>query len=235
MNPDEFYSASRHLYFVDVRCPHELRCALEREHLVLFEATIKNDRLEFQAASKCNGLPCLFRLVFEAARSEFFGYSLQMQISWAHMPREHDDYHRKNAVSWFDLWCKGLTPCPPLQPHDVQSHLYQTKVGQTLIAEEHLTDIPAIQNEILTALRGGALFTTSHKEGGTRIGYAGGRFYRHDFGESSSHEAFEDEAAFLSFLRRFYDWETSKSLYPCKVSDDTAWRLIFRLLHRGHP
>jgi hypothetical protein len=53
---------------------------------------------------------------------------------------------------------------------------------------------------------------------------------RADYGESSSVEAFRDEAAFLAFLRRFFDWETSRGAYPGKATEPEAWRLILRLL-----
>lgn len=39
-----------------------------------------------------------------------------------------------------------------------------------------------------------------------------------------------DEAEFLEALRKFYDWETSKNVYPEKVSDLVAWKLMLRLL-----
>ena len=38
------------------------------------------------------------------------------------------------------------------------------------------------------------------------------------------------EAEFLEALRKFYDWETSRNVYPEKVSDFVAWKLILRLL-----
>ena len=32
------------------------------------------------------------------------------------------------------------------------------------------------------------------------------------------------------FLRQYYDYETSKNIYPEKASDLVAWKLILRLL-----
>jgi hypothetical protein len=41
------------------------------------------------------------------------------------------------------------------------------------------------------------------------------------------------ELEFLKALRQFYDWETSKNVYPeKKVSEMVAWRLMLRLLWR---
>jgi hypothetical protein len=41
---------------------------------------------------------------------------------------------------------------------------------------------------------------------------------------------FASESEFLEALRKFYDWETSKNVYPEKVSELVAWRLMLRLL-----
>lgn len=230
MNPDELHSASRIVHFTDRRSPHEMRCALERDHMTGFEPVMQEGRLEFHGVSKCNGLPCTFRLVFEAAGWATNEYTLHLQISWAHLPPEHHDYYRKTSVSWFDLWCRDLKPHAPL-PAEPPTGTYQARVEQALDAESHLTDISAIQQAILTALRSGASFSTAHKEGGTNIGHAQGRFFRRDYGESNAQETFAADASFLAFLRKFFDWETSRNVAPAKVSDETAWRLILRLLH----
>ncbi|MBL7983413.1 MAG: hypothetical protein JNM91_00375, partial [Flavobacteriales bacterium] len=41
---------------------------------------------------------------------------------------------------------------------------------------------------------------------------------------------YASEAEFLDMLRKYYDWETSKNMYPEKVSELVAWRLMLRLL-----
>lgn len=41
---------------------------------------------------------------------------------------------------------------------------------------------------------------------------------------------FPSEAKFLDALRKFYDWETYKYVYPAKVSELVAWKLMLRLL-----
>ena len=97
-------------------------------------------------------------------------------------------------------------------------------------AHDRLAGVPTLQREILDGLRRGRIFSTAHKEGGTTIRHHGGKFVRADYGESSRVEEFHDEAAFLAFLRRFFDWETSRGAYPGKPSEPEAWRLILRLL-----
>ena len=53
---------------------------------------------------------------------------------------------------------------------------------------------------------------------------------RTDVGDYPDHRTFASEAEFLDMLRKYYDWETSKNVYPEKVSDLVAWKLILRLL-----
>jgi hypothetical protein len=81
-------------------------------------------------------------------------------------------------------------------------------------------------------MRQGATFSTAHKEGGTVISFRGGRFISADYGESEAVKTFGDEASFLVFLRQFYDWDTSSNVYPNKVSEFDAWKLMLRLLGR---
>lgn len=231
MKADEAHSASRLVHFFDVRTPHELRCALERQHLMCFNASLNRGRLEFHANGKHNGLPIIFRLLFTAADLPSNAYSLFIQLSWSGTKPDAHDYFLKSSQSWFEFWCRDLN----LQPHAVEAEpntCYQELADQALNAESQLTDTALIQQRILEALRNGAVFSTASKEGGARIGFSQGRFFRQDYGESEESEVFPDDASFLTFLRKFYDWEVSRALYPDKASDETAWRLIQHQHHR---
>ena len=90
----------------------------------------------------------------------------------------------------------------------------------------------AIQEAILDEMRRGGRYATANKEGGTNLGWHESHWVRADYGESDLIETFEDDASFLVFLRKFYDWETSRNVYPAKVSDFDAWKLIWRLMQR---
>ncbi|TLD70678.1 hypothetical protein FEM03_10205 [Phragmitibacter flavus] len=196
-----------------------------------FKANLHKGHLTFHAAGKHNGLPCTFQLDYQAARSSTNDYTLFMQLSWSQMKPDTHEYFEKSSASWFDLWSRDLTPLPSAKNESLPTR-YSELATEALNAETQLDNIPFIQQQILDALRHGATYTTSHKEGGTHIGYRNCHFYRQDYGESNASETFTDEPTFLVFLRRFYDWETSKTLYPDKASDQIAWRLILQLLHR---
>lgn len=88
-------------------------------------------------------------------------------------------------------------------------------------------EIAQVQRRILEALRGGASFSTCHKEGGTNLVHENGRFVRIDFGDCPDRVVFADEAAFLASLRKFYDWETSGA-----ADELERWQRIRRLLQR---
>jgi len=36
----------------------------------------------------------------------------------------------------------------------------------------------------------------------------------------------------VRFLRKFYDWETSRHVFPAKLAEFDVWKLILRLLRR---
>lgn len=41
---------------------------------------------------------------------------------------------------------------------------------------------------------------------------------------------FHSEPEFLESLRNYNNWETSKNVYPEKVSEFVAWKLMLRLV-----
>ncbi|MFN8410375.1 MAG: hypothetical protein U0V45_13610 [Flavobacteriales bacterium] len=55
---------------------------------------------------------------------------------------------------------------------------------------------------------------------------------RTDHGDHPDTVVFSGEQEFLEALRKFYDWETSKNVYPKKVSELVAWKLMLRLLRK---
>ena len=93
-----------------------------------------------------------------------------------------------------------------------------------------MDSVSSIQQIIVERMKRGATFSTAHKEGGTILKWLDGRFIRSDYGENPDLIKFADETEFLKALRQFYDWDTSKALYPSKASDFDAWKLILRKL-----
>ena len=196
-----------------------------------FTPVLKGNRLEYHAVSRANGLPSRFLLALDDSDGKTHRYSLEMSISWSPLAPHHHDYYRKSAGNWFDLWTQGLTSATPhVMSQTPTPAAYQSVVKAAMEADAVNKDIPSIQRKIITALQAGASFRRAHKEGGTNIRVENGVYVRQDYGESSLRETFGEEAAFLAFLRKFYDAETSYSVAPARVSDETAWRLILTSL-----
>ncbi len=225
-------SAIRVLHFRDPRPPHEVQFALERDLMTLFAASMQNDRLTFTATAVVVGARYHFELRFLAALPHTHCYSLRVATSWADAAATHHDYYRHTAESWFSHWTRGFMPANPPAAEASAPERYQAICAAALNAEAHLDSVPALQQTIVAAMKQGARFTTSHKEGGTNITWNGTHFVRSDYGDYPDHITYATEAEFLDALRKFCDWETSKNVYPEKVTELVAWRLMLRLMRK---
>lgn len=223
-------SAIRLLHFRDPRPPHEVQFALERDLMTLFTATMQHDRLTFTANAMVVGARYHIELRFEAALPHTHCYSLRVETSWTHAAATHHDYYRHTADSWFSHWTRGFMPAAP--PTSDAPERYHRICTAALNAEAHLDSVQAVQQTIVAAMKQGARFTTSHKEGGTNLSWNGAHFVRVDHGDYPDHITYSSEVEFLDALQKFYDWETSRNAYPEKVSDLVAWKLLLRLLRR---
>lgn len=223
-------SNHRVLHFRDSRPPQEIQFALERDLMVLLQPVQENSRLVFHGSVKIDGGMHSVRLRFEAALPRENCYSLTVTASGAEPARREG--HLQAASGWFEFWTRDFQSAPPPPAGEGAGECYRALVEQAIAAEAHLTSVPAVQEEILAAMRRGAMFSTAHKEGGTRIAFEQGRFVRTDYGEWDRRDEFPDDAAFRAFLRKFFDWDTSRNTFPEKVSDFEAWKLILRLLEQ---
>lgn len=223
-------SAKRLLHFRDHRPPHAIQFALERDLMTLFATSMQNERLVMTASANVVGARYHFELRFEAAMPEGNCYSLSVETSWADAATTHHDYYRKTSDSWFSHWTRDLQPADPPAAAEGSSDRYEKICAASLNAEAHLDSVPALQQAIVAGMKRGARFSTSHKEGGTNIGWDGQRFVRSDYGDYPDRITYANEAHFMDALRKFYDWETSQNVYPEKDSELVAWRLMLRLL-----
>jgi len=207
-------------HFRDRRPPHEVQFALERDLMTLFAVAMENERLTMRAKTKLGSAPCALTLRFEAAQLLTNCYSLCVETPEG----------TPSVESWFGFWTRDFKPAAPPEAETAPTERYQKLCAAALHAEAHLDTVAALQQAIVAAMKQGASFATSHKEGGTTIRWRGGRFMCSDYGESSAQQAFASEEEFLKYLRQFYDWQTSQSTYPDKLSDFDVWKLILRLL-----
>jgi hypothetical protein len=221
---------TRVLHFQDQRPPQEIKFALERNLMVLFTPVMKNGKLTMAAKPRPTGIDYEITLQFEAALPDRNFYSLHVATSWDGCPETQHDYYRKSAAGWFSFWTRNFTGAMPPAADAGSAAQYQKLCEAAPQAEVHLDTIPALQQAIVGAMKQGACFTTSDKEGETNIFWNDGRFVRVRSGDDPGSEIFANEDAFLARLRMFYDRETSSNIYPLKASEITAWKLIWRLL-----
>jgi hypothetical protein len=216
--------------FRDRRPPNEIQAHFERTLMTLFKPEHEGSKLVFKGAARITGCQYRFALRFDGARLTTNCYTIRIDASWANLQVQHYDYFRRTSESWFAFWTKPFKPSAMPEEGDCLAGRYKSIEDHALTAESHLMDVASIQQAILSEMRKGAYYSTVHKEGGTNIRWQGSHFLRADFGESSETESFFTDAAFLHFLRKFYDRETSATVFPNKVSDFEAWKLIWRLL-----
>jgi hypothetical protein len=219
-------SAAWLLHFRDARPPQEILPVMEENIVKVFSTSTKDGRLAYSAQAKINGAQYTFDLHFEAALPGVNCYSLRIEASWSAMPANSHEYFRKTAGGWIDFWTRSFQRGEPVKAGEGSVELYTRLCDEALQAEARLGSVPAIQQAIVAGMKRGSTFFTAHKEGGTILKWSDGCFIRSDYGESSELKKFADEAEFLKFLRQFYDWDTSRAVYPDKVPDLDAWKLI---------
>ena len=220
------------MHFRDSRPPHEIKFQLERDLMILFRNETTEPRLVLVGGLKQGGATYGLRLSFDAALFWTNCYTLRVGAALATAPPGSDDNFGKSAESWFSLWTRHYKADKPPEPDEGSPDRYRRLVEQSLSAETDLIDVHTVQQEILGRMRKGAKFFTAHKEGGTTISFNGSRFMKAEYGESEMVRHFANEAEFLDFLANFYDWETSRSIFPNKVPECDKWKLILRLLQK---
>ena len=219
--------------FRDERPPIEIQYLLERYLMTLLSPRMESGKLVGRCDCRIHGIRygVLLRYLIAVGSKNY--YQLFVDASWPDAAPDQREYSRRSAGSWIDFWTRTFVDGIPPVARQGSAKRYADLCEETLATEARLHSVEAIQQAIVTAMKEGACFLTSHKEGGTRIEWRHGSFHRSDYGESTESQSFSSEAEFLKFLRRFYDWETSANVYPDKVPDLVAWQLILRLMHPG--
>jgi hypothetical protein len=220
---------SRHLTFRDPRPPQEMAAALEREMMVPLKPGVEAGQLSYQGAFKVTGALGHAVLFFVRTSGKWYDYALTLSMSWETMPADSWDYFRRSSEGWFDLWTREIRSSPVPETAEGNKEAREKKIREALQAEEKLITLTAVKEDILERMRRGAWFSNAHKEGGSVIRYAAGRFHRSDYGESPAQQTYPDTESFLTFLRQFHDWETSRNVADSLPELD-RWRLIRRCL-----
>ncbi len=222
--------AQRRAFFQDVRHPHQVQHSFEHAIMVVFSPVLDDGKLTFHGSAKVVGADYRFRLTFEAAEAEQNYYSLRIEAFWDARNVANHEYYQKTFGSWCNHWLRDLRAIDSLEHIVNHESLYRDRCEQTRKAEELLSSIDSIQQTILEAMKQGAKFATSHKEGGTHIYWNHGNFIRSDYGDDPASEKYRNEQEFLAKLFQFFQWEVTRNAPQSPVSEIEAWRLILRLM-----
>lgn len=220
--------ATRVLHFRDTRPPHEVQFALERGIRTLFTPSIEGGTLCLRAKANIVGADYAFLLRFEAALPEWSCYSFRATALWGELPSDHAEYYRKTAGSWFEHWTSEFIAANSPLASQGSVERYRQHCEQALSAESHLDSVAAIQQAIITAMKRGARFYDSHKEGDTKIFWKRDRFTRSDTGDYPDERHFNDEGDFLAMLYQFSHWDATRNFAKDQLSEIDTWRLILR-------
>lgn len=238
-----------HFDFCDARPPHPIRAEFERRLVAIFRPAppeLNSRQLTYRSTVNRNGFLYRFVLRFTGIAGNRYHYSLSVDADWPREDRvtpDTESYFRNSSAGWLQFWTRDLEAAaaePPMAPPTPDEELQYRKIAdEAIAAESHLVDVAAIQQAIVAEMRRGAVFTTSNKEADTEIYLqvreydrpgSPPRFARQDSGESDHSATYNTEAEFFAFLRRFYDWNVTRAVYPDQLPEFDAWLLIFRLL-----
>ena len=123
------------------------------------------------------------------------------------------------------------TAANPPRANEGSSKRYRELCEEALNAESQLDSVAAIQQAIIAAVKAGASFSNSHKEGGTNIFWKSGRFVRSDYGDYPDEQQFTDEIEFLKMLHQFCHWDATRHSGKDQLSEIDTWRLILRQMN----
>lgn len=227
-------SWTRVLHFADQRPPHEVKFALECELMVLFTVGMDGPQLRMHATA-INGAQFDFELRFVAALKAENYFTLRTKATWSDTKKENFEYYRKSSKGWFDLWTRGLkTAALPLAEKNIRDR-YQTLCEAALQADGSLNSVEAIHQAIIQAMKQGATYSNSHKEGGTNISWRVDHFFRSDYGDYPDSKIFRDEKEFLKMLRQFCSFEITRNMGRQELPELTAWKLVLRAMNPPEP
>ena len=197
-------------------------------------------RLRYSSTSSAGGFPLTLQLELRAASGTAHLYALTCTGS-APKRWENEVEFTRACDRRFTFWCAKLRLVPdanawgPVMPVQMHELIAATQAQED--AEAARTPDPApiayVQQHVLDGLKAGQVFITAHKEGGTRLYFDGTVYRRSDYGDGLNRdEVYADGPAMLKCLRRFYDWEAQRDVYPHQKDELQVWRYILGQLRK---
>lgn len=229
--------AAQSLLFRDPRPPQVVQWALERDLMALFTERVGAPRYTLESVVPYGRQRFTLQLVFEAALPHANRYSLHVELLDSGPDPEPAPRVAERLASWMSHWTRHFAAEAPPPPATATAGddtdaaaRYADRVERARVAEAHLADVPALQQEIVQRMRAGAVARRVHKEGSTTFAFRAGQWRRVDGGDLRGAETFRSDAAFFDGLRRSFDGELRRNVAPDALPELVAWRLLLRLL-----
>lgn len=214
-------------HFRDHRPPPEIQHRLESRLSSLFRPIAGEHPPVFSTAFRSGLTSYQLRLRLNSIADGDHSYTLQMESSGP---------GAESLSGWAKFWTGGLQEAPPREPAPSSSDALRAAAASWLAADSHLDSVASVQAAILEAMRAGAVYSSAHKEGGTTIRWRRGtRFVAESYGESSYTQTFSTAEDFFAYLWESYDWRTSQYVWPERIPEIDAWKLILRFLEPERP
>lgn len=238
---DEWSDVSLVWFWHDAN-PYVAKFALEKLTGILMARDASDaQHLSYSGTSIAGGHTRSLLVRFEAVIQGRNLYSLSIRTS-ALRKLETEEAFLKTARRTFEFWCEKLSiPESDIFWQERLSSLYEQRRSEALDAETAAAvpantgiPVPALQQEILAAMRAGMTFFTANKEGGTHLKFDGKSFVRSDYGESTKLEVFNSDDAMLACLRSFFDWDSRRAVYPHHLPECEVWQYIRSRLKKPH-
>jgi hypothetical protein len=218
------------LYFRDPRTLEELKRSLESKLMILLKPRREDERLVFLGTAKIVGADYRVRLEFLAAFPYENTFVFIVECSWNDSPASHGEYYLKNSESWFRLWTNELQASRRADATEKDNQLYVERCQAFWQSQPNAPSVPTIQQAILEAMKHGAQFRSSHKEGNTTLFWQNGLFVKRDVGDYPGEEKFQDANEFLNRLYMFLHWDVSRHAVKEHLTELDIWQLISRKL-----
>lgn len=228
----ELYStgASWLMYFRDQATPDEIQAELEEEVRTIFTPALRDGILSMSANARVVGARYKFELRYEAALPDANHYSLHIQADWKGFPENTHEYFRKSCNGWIDLWTRNLQLYPPPSPDENLPEKYKSICDSAMIECARLNSIETIRDRIIAAVKAGATYSSSHKEGGTVFSWESDHYLRYDFGDYPGQDEYHDDAAFLQAIKQFFHWDVHRNAGDTPLTDLEVWTLLYRMM-----
>ena len=223
-------------YFWNQQIPFNVKYVMEKRSGILLSRK-DSVKLTYRGATTIAATTHTMELCFEAALPDRNLFSLSVETSGPSAWISSESL-RRDATLAFAHWMAPLERCPADMPlPESSTHRYDQLAGESLalqaqaesIAEDQ-APIAAVQSAILAALRNGYTIRSSDHCGTSKLSFEGTEYVREDCGDLPQIVRYPTDAAMLTCLRAYYDYESRSHCFPHRPAELIVWQYIQRQL-----